>query len=313
MSSVLVYAARRAHDKGGKSCLVLAPARHLAAGGGGFARFARLAAGQALLSFVREVLRVVEEVEGWKDYHLRVVAGGLPPPKRGQPNPCSEELARCVKHAGFSVLVLTDGHKRTPADAETLQDLDAAIDYVDASGTHVKLPITGRDLTVMPGPRGLARCVLDAQARPMLVVVFNRFVRRQSECSDEELLELWTLALDAIEQHHSQEEEQDPFLAMCINAGSFQNISHLHLKVWLSGKRFRPYEAHPGYQVLAQARSERRAGRDRTAKRAEPRLDAPTPAARGQRRWEGVSGSDHACPTPAAEPVDAPKRRWRKK
>ena len=41
-------------DKGGKSCLVLAPARHLAAGGGGFARFARLAAGQALLSFVRE-------------------------------------------------------------------------------------------------------------------------------------------------------------------------------------------------------------------------------------------------------------------
>ena len=87
------------------------------------------------------------------------------------------------------------------------------------------------------------RCFLDAQGRAMYVVTRQQFVRRQSELSDEQLQTLWRTALDVVEQQHRAEGGTAPdlFVDIRINSGSFQNIAHLHLKVWMHEPLF---EAH---------------------------------------------------------------------
>eukprot|EP01052_Picozoa_sp_SAG31_P007585 SAG31_NODE_363_length_16899_cov_9.812976_4_plen_160_part_00 len=116
-----------------------------------------------------------------------------------------------------------------------------------------------------------ARCVLDAKGRPMYVIVFKRFVRYQSDCSDTELVELWSLALDSIEDKNGRQ-EGDLFEAMALNAGTYQNVSHLHLKVWMDKHRFRDnWRGHPGFEALRewdrQTKDERRARKEARYKR----------------------------------------------
>ncbi|CAK8995808.1 unnamed protein product [Durusdinium trenchii] len=244
---LLTYAAQR----GVQSRLLLVPR----CGHGSFLKLIR-SEPSSFIGFLRETLRVIEEVEGHENYNLRITAGSLPLRGLEPPAELVEDLAR----AGFSVSIFADAaRKREPADADTLLDLDAAIDYQDASGRHVRLPITSGDITLKRGEH--TRCALDAQGRPVLVVVLERFVRFQRDCSDAELLELWTLALNVIEES-SGPQEGDPFVDMRLNAGTFQNIRHLHLKVWLNRKLFEStWAAHPAYKVLAQHRDERRARR----------------------------------------------------
>eukprot|EP00434_Breviolum_minutum_P004274 symbB.v1.2.003769.t1/scaffold207.1/size268535/16 len=198
------------------------------------------------------VLRVVEEVEGHQNYNLRLVAGVKPPSSRAgvKTPPLTEVLEELIQRAGFSVSIFADSARtREPADADILLDMDAEIDYHDASGKHVKLPITSRDITVLQGD--WTRCALDAQGRPVLVVVPERFVRLQRECSDDELLELWTLALKAMELKNGPQ-EGDPFVDMRLNAGTCQNCRHLHLKVRVDGDLFaKTWAAHPAYQILS--------------------------------------------------------------
>eukprot|EP00435_Cladocopium_sp_Y103_P011142 s5314_g2.t3 len=250
--------------KGSSTSLLLAPlsvdgdSRH-----GGFARFA--AEPERLRRFLREMLEVVEKVEGHENYHLRLIAGTAPS-KLAAKNQ-TEEMEKLIQRAGFSVFVFADAaRKQEPADADALLDLDAQIDYQDASGKHVKLPITSRDITVLQGD--LTRCALDAQGRPMLVVVLERFVQFQRDCTDAELLELWSLASKAMDVQET--EEGDFFLNMRLNAGTFQNCRHLHLKVYVDSDLFdTTWASHPGYQVLKKYRKERTRGQSRKASKAD--------------------------------------------
>ena len=82
--------------------------------------------------------------------------------------------------------------------------MDTKISYTDGSGTKVELPVTQRDLTV--GEAENTRCVLDAQGRPMYVVVFKKYVQFQNELSDQELFELWSIAIDVIEIKNGKQE-----------------------------------------------------------------------------------------------------------
>ena len=96
-------------------------------------------------------------------------------------------------------------------------DPDALIDYTDTSGRRVQLPLTSRDILVREGDH--CNCNLDAQGRPVLVVVLKRDEQRLSGCSDAELLELFALGLE------------EDVIDLRLNAGSFQNLRHLHLKL----------------------------------------------------------------------------------
>ena len=98
------------------------------------------------------------------------------------------------------------------------------------------------------------------------MVVFKRFVRLQSECTDDEIRELWGLGIAAIEAKNGRQ-DGDLFQDIRLNAGSYQNIDHLHLKIWMGAERFNAdWEHHSGYQALQQWReqslgSSRREGR----------------------------------------------------
>lgn len=242
-SGDLVFSASR----GEQSAYLLAPRQ----GCGSFVNLVRNR--EAFVSFMRQVLHLIEKVEGHQSYHLRVSAGSEPSTGSGRGGrflpPLSDQLAAHIRQAGFSVFVFADSdRKREPPDADNLLSLDALVDYMDASGRQVQLPITSRDITLRAG--AFTRCVLDAQGRPILVVVPNRCVQFQSECSDDELAELWSLALDVIDDQRGQK-DGDQFESMRLNAGSFQNIRHLHLKVWMSGHSFRAKWAHhPGNVLL---------------------------------------------------------------
>ena len=67
----------------------------------------------------------------------------------------------------------------------------------------------------------------------MYVSVLKRFVRRQTELTDEELGELWRLPMAlAFEAHASG------FVDARLNAGGYQNIAHVHLKCWVREEEF---------------------------------------------------------------------------
>ncbi|CAL1130727.1 unnamed protein product [Cladocopium goreaui] len=272
-------------SQGSSSSLLLAPCGVDGVSSGGFARFA--AEPERLRRFLREVLEVVEKVEGHENYHLRLTAGSAPPSDLAAQNP--EEMEKLIQRAGFSVFVFADAaRKQEPADADALLDLDAQIDYQDASGKHVKLPITSRDITVLQGD--LTRCALDAQGRPMLVVVLERFVQFQRDCTDAELLELWSLASKAMDVTAPGRQEGDLFLNMRLNAGTFQNCRHLHLKVYVDSVLFETtWASHPGYQVLKKYRDERRTqGGQRGQSRKASNADAADAADAGAVEKKGV-------------------------
>ena len=122
---------------------------------------------------------------------------------------------------------------RACAEASCLMDPDAAIDYTDASGRRVQLSLRTRDIMVRSGEHCCS--YLDAQGRPVLVAVLQRYAgmprgpdvclkeERLSGCSDDELLELFEIGLE------------EGVIDMRLNAGSFQNLRHLHLKLRMEG------------------------------------------------------------------------------
>jgi len=140
----------------------------------------------------------------------------------------------------------SEGRSREVPAIEGMEDLDAAIEYQDASGRAVRLAgVTQRDLLVSGGePDALVRCGLDFQGRPCYVAVMapaapasvaaaarGQPVRRQTELAGEELEAFWRSAARVASLHGG-------FRDMRLNAGSFQNVAHLHLKVFIDEASF---------------------------------------------------------------------------
>ena len=76
------------------------------------------------------------------------------------------------------------------------------------------------------------RVFLDAKGRNKLVSTCKRFVRRQTELSDDELAELWKLPMDLlVNKEDGKANSGFKYLDCRINTGAYQNIAHLHLKV----------------------------------------------------------------------------------
>mmetsp|Transcript_6167 Transcript_6167/g.15814 ORF Transcript_6167/g.15814 Transcript_6167/m.15814 type:complete len:98 (+) Transcript_6167:2-295(+) len=95
---------------------------------------------------------------------------------------------------------------------------------------------------------------MDFRGRPCLVVSACRGgVRRQTELSDAELGALWGMAAQASAHHGSFED-------MRINAGTFQNIAQLHLKIFIDAERFQEvWRESPVYAALREAQQARKA------------------------------------------------------
>uniref|UniRef100_A0A7S0AES7 Uncharacterized protein n=1 Tax=Pyrodinium bahamense TaxID=73915 RepID=A0A7S0AES7_9DINO len=242
--------------------------------------FESFAQSSSIALFIRRVLAIVETELGLCSYHLRVVpweggpAGG---PARSSDQGLiaflmSEgagpvcEAAACW---GFFTYVAGDNsvERHIPAMCN-LDDLDAPIIYADASGKSIDVPgLTVRSVLVRGAePEALVRCSLDFQGRCCYVVVMApaapvvvsarkraEVVRRQSELSDAELAALWRAAASVAATHGG-------FRDMHLNAGTFQNVAHLHLKVWIEEASFLSVWADG--EVLGKLRQRRKQPKD---------------------------------------------------
>jgi diadenosine tetraphosphate (Ap4A) HIT family hydrolase len=80
-----------------------------------------------------------------------------------------------------------------------------------------------------------AVCRLDAKGRSGFVVTPVRHVGRMSELNDEELFGLWNLSVRALRN------SKLPFTSMILNHGTYRNLEHLHLKIWVDEKKYDEY------------------------------------------------------------------------
>lgn len=226
--------------------------------------YSRFVQGPTFVHKVRHLLNAIEqplpEGLGLHSYHLQVIptASRSMPVSKGRKKRVllkiedDVDVDEAARTMGFAFLVCGNYRQgREVPDADGLtKDLDQPMAYSDASGRHFPLEeITPRDCLVAEGR--FVRCFLDAQARPVYIVTCQRFVRRQTELSDEELSEFWSLGLQVLQTEHGC---CDHFQDIRVNAGSFQNVSHLHLKIYVNEEVFtRRWEHNPVYQKLRAA------------------------------------------------------------
>eukprot|EP00928_Gymnodinium_smaydae_P095500 TRINITY_DN822_c0_g2_i1.p1 TRINITY_DN822_c0_g2~~TRINITY_DN822_c0_g2_i1.p1 ORF type:complete len:308 (+),score=42.86 TRINITY_DN822_c0_g2_i1:946-1869(+) len=220
--------------------------------------FELLAQSSGIAPFMRRVLAITENELGLTSYHLRVVPWQDGP--AGGPA-CSEDKGltaflfsdgsqpicdAAARHGFFIYCAGTNAKARYVPAIGNVDDLDAPIIYQDATGKCVEVDgLTLRSVLVRgEEPDAVVRCSLDFQGRCCYVLVIapaaqsavsakacGEVVRRQSELSDAELAELWRASAAVAESHGG-------FQEMHLNAGSFQNVAHLHLKVWIPEAQF---------------------------------------------------------------------------
>ncbi|KAH7351935.1 hypothetical protein KP509_19G021200 [Ceratopteris richardii] len=80
-----------------------------------------------------------------------------------------------------------------------------------------------------------AICRIDGKGRCGFVITPIRHVDRMSELDDEELYGLWSLAVQVLRQTHL------PFTTMILNHGTYRNVEHLHLKIWVERSLYEQY------------------------------------------------------------------------
>lgn len=220
---------------GSKAQVLAAPAREDGPPGTPEGVSAFLREGMAGLS--ASLVGFLGERIGVTDYHFQVMPvhserwpGKGPAPSEGG------AVLRSATVAGFMVRLVTD-RARTEQPPEgaggNLSDLDEPISYTDKEGKVVTSALCPRDLIVSESRR--FRASIDAQGRAVLVITPKRYVRAMPELEEDELQELWQLVPRTLEAAGLRPGEwQD----IRINAGSFQNLPHLHLKIFVHAAPF---------------------------------------------------------------------------
>lgn len=247
--------------------------------------------------FMRDVLRVIEEELGLTSYHLRLLpwpggATDLPAAVSGDEalalflltEDC-RPVCQAAAAAGFFVYVAgTNAVVRFIPAMANADDLDAPIIYQDASGKHVEVPGLTLRSCLLRGeePEALVRCSLDFQGRSCYVVVMapnsrasrcalknDEVVRRQSELDDEELATFWQVGAEMAQSHGGFDE-------MHLNAGNFQNVAHMHLKVWIDLAKFEAlWSGQDVYQRLYAEQKKREKPRKSSAQVREAPAEQP--------------------------------------
>ncbi|KAI8832004.1 hypothetical protein BC829DRAFT_101380 [Chytridium lagenaria] len=84
-----------------------------------------------------------------------------------------------------------------------------------------------------------ARSWMDAQARPMVVVTPRRHVGGMDEMTDEEIVGLWGMVGEVVGLWvESPASQVSRFKRIVLNAGTFRNIEHAHVKVYFETMDF---------------------------------------------------------------------------
>jgi len=208
---------------------------------------------QDFIPFLRSALNFIEHTNGFNDYHSCVVSRSflLKRPKSKKQGIRPDHILEAARKNGWYLFVVADKrrNKFKVPDGFSALGMDSPIEYSDRNGVKVKLELTQRDICIEENNH--ARCFLDAKGRSMYVVVMREHFRKQADLTDEQLLAFWRTAIGVLDKHHCSNKDADAFQDIRINVGGFQNVAHLHLKIWMASSAFQAvWGSNENYQVL---------------------------------------------------------------
>lgn len=168
-----------------------------------------------IVAFFREIAKELECNRHIYDFHMKIMDcdGGF-----------KVEIYYGVEKSGPAVLPLSDCISCYPT-ALLLPGQDPSIE----AGVCVLEEFSNDPYAV---------CRLDAKGRCGFIITPIRHVDRMSELDDDELFGLWSLAVRALQEANL------PFTSMILNHGTYRNVEHLHLKVWVDKDLHEEYRAH---------------------------------------------------------------------
>lgn len=147
-------------------------------------------------------------------------------------------LAEAAQRCGWFLRVISDESLPLWPEVPLLAsgnpsfDLARPLNYTDRRGHVVRPGLRSADLLLRETRH--TRVFLDMQARPLYVVSPVALARRPDELpghtSGAAWRELWRSALPLLDGH------EGAFEAMELNVGAWQNLPHLHLKMWVAAE-----------------------------------------------------------------------------
>jgi len=202
--------------------------------------FEEFIASVKLLPFLRSTLNFIEGTHGFQDYNFCIHPRALMLESVSLKQSIwpKTPIMEVAKRIGWYLFIIADKRrsKVQVPDAITSLGMDSPIDYTDAEGKVVKLSLTNRDLCIYENDH--TRCFLDAQARPMYIIIMKHYARKQSDLSDQDLMAFWRAGLQVLDTNHHAENKFDVFESMRVNCGGFHNVAHLHLKILIKHSEF---------------------------------------------------------------------------
>lgn len=238
-----------------------------------FTDFVRRDGGTSCAAFFRALLGRLP-----RNYHCCVLPRASVPGWLAQQRPnathtwTADELTGLMDKNGgqsFVVVVFASAKAERGGPAPSFDnDSGKAILYTDRSGKTVNPGITFDEIEVAASTSTVSS--LDCQGRAMYVVTMRleRMITRMEELNDIQLAELWGAAVSLESSGPRQDTvavgstgigAADLFTDMRINAGSFQNIGHLHLKCSMPLPSFlNRWVASPAWRALAKVSPDKR-------------------------------------------------------
>ena len=120
-----------------------------------------------------------------------------------------------------------------PADCISCAGAERPVRQRDRSGKAIR----GGPETLIETAGGI-RVWGDAQCRAVYVATPVAHVRRLSDLDDADLAALWRCPVATMRRFHGP---GTAFTSIRVNHGLFQNLPHLHMKVWMEEEPFRSY------------------------------------------------------------------------
>ncbi|KAH9298578.1 hypothetical protein KI387_030260, partial [Taxus chinensis] len=172
--------------------------------------FVESAPEQLVVDFFRQAIHHIEQTRRINDYHLK-----LKPSKR----------------SGFIIEVFYGERREGPEKVEPdscISCNDSAPLFPGAPGSVLAGECVLRELSDQP----YVQCSLDAKARAGFIITPLRHVQKIGDLRDNELFALWNVGVRALKN------EGLSFRSMIVNQGSYRNLPHLHLKIWVDDHEY---------------------------------------------------------------------------
>lgn len=182
---------------------------------GNFFNFMEKSAQELIVQFFRQAIEEIERERKIRDYHLKL-----------------KPSQRRAGGGGFVLEVFYGENRAGPEKVEAEHCISCQDDAPLFPGAANSV-LAGECVLPEFGDQPHVQCSLDAKARPGFIVTPRKHVERVADLDDAELYCLWSVSVRALQK------EGLMFTSMILNHGTYRNLPHLHLKIWVDEKLWR--------------------------------------------------------------------------